>query len=383
MLLGKNLGGRHHGDLPIGGNGAQGGERGHDGLAAADIALQQALHRVRTREVFADLGEHPLLCQSERKGQVGEQARSQGIGTRQGQRAGGGAALPVQAHRQLLRQQFVELDALPRRVRAGLQCPERNVGRRIVQQPNTGVEPCQAQAPDHGGRQGLRKLGGAEGDPDAGTQRDLRETCRSRIDRRQTIGQRGAGEHGPDPRVDHLGTEEALPDLAHQPHPGTGRELLLLARIEVEQAHGQFAAVVAHSRDQLPPRSKLDVEIEHHAFDLCECPVRRFGDRDDAGLVLVAQWQMQDQIERAREAELRQVARSCPGDPGKRLGGSDGAVGFGYHAAFQRGTRITSTSTCAALGSAVTCTVVRAGNGCEKYSGMIALSFGKSSRLVR
>ena len=55
VLLGEDLGGRHDRDLAAVLDRLQRGERRDDGLAAADVALQQALHRMRLREVALDL----------------------------------------------------------------------------------------------------------------------------------------------------------------------------------------------------------------------------------------------------------------------------------------------------------------------------------------
>ncbi len=55
MLLGEDFGRRHERGLVAGLDRLQRGERGDDRLAAADVALQQALHRLAAREVAADL----------------------------------------------------------------------------------------------------------------------------------------------------------------------------------------------------------------------------------------------------------------------------------------------------------------------------------------
>ena len=70
VLLGQDLGGRHEGGLVTAVDRAAGGERGDDGLAAADIALQQALHRMRALQIATDLGQGALLC-----GRQGERQR--------------------------------------------------------------------------------------------------------------------------------------------------------------------------------------------------------------------------------------------------------------------------------------------------------------------
>ena len=57
VLLGEDFGRRHDRDLIAVFHRLQRSQRRDDRLAAADIALQQALHRMRLREVGADLAQ--------------------------------------------------------------------------------------------------------------------------------------------------------------------------------------------------------------------------------------------------------------------------------------------------------------------------------------
>ena len=80
MLLGEDFGRRHERDLVARLDGLQRRQRGDDGLAAADIALQQALHRLAARQVAPDLGDDALLRARERERQplaqcVGQRSR--------------------------------------------------------------------------------------------------------------------------------------------------------------------------------------------------------------------------------------------------------------------------------------------------------------------
>ena len=74
MLLGEDLGGGHHGGLVAGLHGRQHRQRGHDRLARAHVALQQAMHRVRCGHVAPDLVPHALLGAGERPRQARAQA---------------------------------------------------------------------------------------------------------------------------------------------------------------------------------------------------------------------------------------------------------------------------------------------------------------------
>ena len=62
MLFGKDFGRRHYSRLRAGFDGGQRGQGGDDGFAAADIALQQAVHGVGLRHVAAYFGHDSFLC---------------------------------------------------------------------------------------------------------------------------------------------------------------------------------------------------------------------------------------------------------------------------------------------------------------------------------
>ena len=77
MLLGEHLGRRHQRSLvPALHGGEQGGD-GDDRLAGADVALQQPVHRVGSRQVGVDLADHPLLGGGQREAQRGVEPADQ------------------------------------------------------------------------------------------------------------------------------------------------------------------------------------------------------------------------------------------------------------------------------------------------------------------
>ncbi len=137
VLLSENFGWRHQRGLITGIDGLRRSERGHDGLAAAHVALQQALHRMRQHEFARNLGAHPFLRAGQLERQRPQEARDQRFGhVRQTRhhRGGTGAALLVRAfERQLLREQFLELDARPRRMRTVDQRVFIGIGVRVMQ----------------------------------------------------------------------------------------------------------------------------------------------------------------------------------------------------------------------------------------------------------
>ena len=61
MLFGQDLGGRHDGNLVAVFHRDDRGQERHDGLAGADVALQQALHRPRALQVSHNLRERLAL----------------------------------------------------------------------------------------------------------------------------------------------------------------------------------------------------------------------------------------------------------------------------------------------------------------------------------
>ena len=77
VLLGEHLGRRHQRALVPALHGGQQRGDGDDGLARADVALQQPVHRVGGGEVGVDLGDHPLLGGGEREAERGVEALHQ------------------------------------------------------------------------------------------------------------------------------------------------------------------------------------------------------------------------------------------------------------------------------------------------------------------
>ncbi len=134
MLLGQDFGGRHQRALPAGVDGDAGGQRGHRRLAAAHVALQQAVHGLRARQIVRDFFAHAAL----RAGQLKRQRRQQRLvqATALGRQHGRAQVLaraPRPQLRQLLRQQLLGLQALPGGVAVVFQLGERRIGRRVVQ----------------------------------------------------------------------------------------------------------------------------------------------------------------------------------------------------------------------------------------------------------
>ncbi len=140
VLLGQDLGGRHQHRLVAGIDGLQRGDGGHHRFAAAHVALQQPLHRMRSHEIGFDLADHAGLRRRQHERQRVAKARDQRAACRQhrrGQRAARGVG-PRQ--RQLLRQQLVELDPLPRRMAPRRERLERHVDRRSMDETQRSID---------------------------------------------------------------------------------------------------------------------------------------------------------------------------------------------------------------------------------------------------
>ena len=135
VLLGQDLGGCHQRALPAGLDGHAGGQRGHHGLAAAHVALQQAVHGLLARQVAGDLLGHAALGLGELEGQRGQQLLGQAT-RRRAQHRGAQvlARAPSLQLRQLLRQQLLGLQPQPGRVAAVFQFGEHRIRQRLVQE---------------------------------------------------------------------------------------------------------------------------------------------------------------------------------------------------------------------------------------------------------
>ena len=90
-----------------------------------------------------------------------------------------------------------------------------------------------------------------------------------------------------------------------------GGELLQLARVEVEETQLEHAGAVLDVAHELAPRAVLDGGVDHLAFHQHRHARRRRVDRVERGLVVVAQRQVQDEIELARDAELLELGQDC------------------------------------------------------------------------
>ena len=115
MLARQDFGRRHERRLTAGLDHMRRGEQRDHGLAGADVAVQQAQHALRLRQIGDDVGDGAGLRRRQRIGQRRDDARAQPA---LGRAAAAGAAAHMRAQqreRELARQQFVISEPRPRR----------------------------------------------------------------------------------------------------------------------------------------------------------------------------------------------------------------------------------------------------------------------------
>ena len=132
VLLGEQLGRRHQRRLAACLDDIGGGHCRDDGLARADVALHEAQHRVRQREVAAHFLDHAPLRAGEPEAGAREQAIRQLAAC--GDRPGGITAdrIAQLAQRELVREQLLEGEAPLRGMPAGVEHRQPGIRRRAM-----------------------------------------------------------------------------------------------------------------------------------------------------------------------------------------------------------------------------------------------------------
>ncbi len=97
------------------------------------------------------------------------------------------------------------------------------------------------------------------------------------------------------------------PHLAEEAQPPARRHLLHLARVEVEEAHPEFRLAVGQLHHQRAARAVLDLGLGHLRLDQHRLARAGLGERRELRLVLVAQRQVQHQVEAGVDAEFREL----------------------------------------------------------------------------
>ena len=159
VLLGQDLGRRHEGGLQPVLHRQHGGQHRDDGLAGADIALQQAVHRLGALHVLADLLEGGALTGRQLERQHAAQRLANAIVDANGVSLALGIRLaPPQQQPHLEAEELFEDQPALRGRSKQVELVKRRVHRREVRQPQRVVPGWQAQARAHLGRQRIGQV---------------------------------------------------------------------------------------------------------------------------------------------------------------------------------------------------------------------------------
>ena len=308
MLLGQDFRRRHQRTLPAAVDGDRRSQRGHHRLARAHVTLQQAVHGRHPRQIVCDLLADAPLRARQGKGQGRQQAFVQAAGRRRQRRGAQPVAFALGLQlRQLLGQQLFGLQALPGRMPARFQIGQRHVRWRVVQKGERLTQIPRGKVPvffQQISRNGFRQVRPRRRSGHGPTQPGLGQSGNGRIHRRQGVGQGAAGRA--DRRMHHGPARETATQFATHAHPVAHRQRLLLGRVEVEETQQAGVATIVHRHQQLPARPKTHLAGRHHRLDLHLVALAHVAKTHDAGLVLVAQRQMQCEVDVAHQPELAQ-----------------------------------------------------------------------------
>ena len=179
----------------------------------------------------------------------------------------------------------------------------------MCRKSTASLEERQPQRGEHVARQRVGEIGARERLLDHPPQGILGEPGGRRIHRRERFRDRRLAANDAIARVNHLRPEEALPHFAERAHVRAGRELLHLTRIELEEAQRKHAAPVFDVADELAPWPVFHFTFDDASFDEHILRRRRLVDAIDVRFVVVAQRQMKNEIERARNTEPRELVQ--------------------------------------------------------------------------
>ncbi len=307
ILRRQDFRGRHHRRLAAGVDRGEAGNRGDDGLAAAHIALQQPLHRMRLGEIAQNFGHSAALRARQAERQLAEKALEQRSVRGQGNRVPAMACAIRHSHRQLLRQQFIELDATPCLPAAPGELGRSGIRRGLVQGADALGDAGKPMAAPDRVRQGVIEHRNVERLKDELAQRVLRQACCGRINRRQRQRQRLALRHDAVARMHHLRAEKARSNLAVGAHQQAfvrrTLKLLQLTAVKIEEAEHKALGV----HDKLALRAILHFGLQHAPFDQHRLAGGREFRRGEPGFVLVAVRQMQREVVGGTQPELGEL----------------------------------------------------------------------------
>ena len=328
------------------------------------VVDEQHRFGVEQRAILRDDRLRVALRAREREGKRAHQRIREGMAVGEPRRVLRAALAIGDAHRELLREELVELEPAPCRMRALLQALRVDVGRRAMEQQDAFAERREAERREARFVQRVLERERVERMPDLLAQRRLREPGGGGIDGRERFRQRRALGDDAVARMHHLVAEESRPHLAEEPHALSGGELLHLARVEVQEPDPQLALAVGELHHQRAPSAVLHLRVHHRRLDQHRLSRARIGERGEPRLVLVAQRQVECQVQLRADAELLEARvegglRSSLCGPG---GGAVAGAGGDLHApGADPRSMMASISTSAPRGSEATPTATRAG----------------------
>ncbi len=228
-------------------------------------------------QIVADLAPDALLRARQLERHAIEQRARQRASARQHGRAARRSRLAMRLERQLLREQFVELEARPCGMRARVERLLRERGQaaaaaRAGSAPRRRTSTAAARRTNSSGSDSAVRAASAA----SARSMTLRSvSCdkagRGRIDRRQAVGQRRIGRDDLELRMHDLRTEIAVAHVAEHAHARAGRQRLLMARIEREEAQHERRVAslgIPQQAHELAARPILDLRADDDAFRL-------------------------------------------------------------------------------------------------------------------
>lgn len=330
VLFGEQFGRHHQYGLAAGGDGLQAGGEGDDGFAGADIALHEAHHRCRLREISGDFGADAFLCVSEGVGQGGaEVAQERGIG-RQGEGALAAHAGTGVLDGELVCAEFFEDEATARGVAAVEQGVRAAVVRRAVQGGERGG---QREVAGSGERVDLRQGGQDEVERffDDALPARLAEAFDGGIDGVEVFGELrdlSGFEPGDFRMVDLVAAwRPAGFAVVEAAPPGDEGFLLAGVVVEVEQ-FAQVARFVAYGDGEDAPLALDEVGVDDFAADLHGRAVAQGGNGGEVRAVFVTQRQVQDEFAQGGDTGAGEEFGGFFADV-ERGGQGEGEVGHG------------------------------------------------------
>ncbi len=197
---------------------------------------------------------------------------------------------------QLLRQQFIKLDAAPGRMAVFEQIVVAELGRWVMQKPDSLVKRHQAIFATNFFRQGVAQVRIIERIGNGFAQLYLAQAICRGVNRGQGAGQglAGFGDFG----VHHFQAMKALAHFAAYSQGQIPLQLLELAGVKVQPAQGQLATFVGNTGMELRTGTSLNIRTKNTPFNLRHLARVEMGDGLDLSLVLVAQRKMDHEVGR-------------------------------------------------------------------------------------